>query len=239
MNSYEFIPSSCNRHYNDNDESCHVQISSSSRLPKKTLLLLEVFGEPTLDEVTSENGLLVNAEQFKKLKLTKNFVEEVLRLNPFGYASSARILNNDTELGGYNIPKGTTVIALQRRACLSEEFVPRAQEFIPERYERNSPLAMKSSFVSSPFGVGVSFLSITSNNLRIKARKCPGSRIATLELCMSIVNTVRHFKLSLEEKEFPEMSTDRSLLYIDMQKHPLIFSPRSHLTDYCKSQKNL
>ena len=119
--------------------------------------LLEVFGEPTLEEVTSENGLHITAEQYKKLKLTKQFVEEVLRVNPFAFIGGGRILSDDMIIRGYKIPKDTQVLCIQRFANTRDEFVPRANEFIPERHEKGSPIGLSNNYISTPFGIGVSF----------------------------------------------------------------------------------
>ena len=111
---------------------------------------VEIFGEPTIEEMTSENGLVIAKEHYKKLKLTKNFVEEVLRLNSFSYLTMGRQLSQDTEIGGYTVPKDTIIIAMQRWATMKDEYVPRGEEFIPERHEKGSPLAPVNNFVSIP-----------------------------------------------------------------------------------------
>ncbi|KAG2378079.1 hypothetical protein C9374_008701 [Naegleria lovaniensis] len=178
--------------------------------------LVQVFGEPSAEEFTSEQGLHVSLEQYKKLKLSKNFFEEILRIDPFSYMTSGRWLREDTELNGYLIPKDTRVLVVNYYPNLKEEFVPRAKEFIPERHEKGSPLAPKSLYISLPFGIG--------------ARKCPGSRIASTENHMALINLVRHFKLSHGNPEkFPEPAMDQSLLYIDTKNHPLYLVPRDHL----------
>nr|CAG4708351.1 unnamed protein product [Naegleria fowleri] len=178
--------------------------------------LVQVFGEPTPEEFTSEMGLNVSQEQYKKLKLTKYFFAEILRVDPFSYMTSGRWLREDTELNGYLIPKDTRVLVVNYYPNLKEEFVPRAKEFIPERHEKGSPLAPKSLYISLPFGIG--------------ARKCPGSRIASTENHMALINLVRHFKLSHgNPQKFPEPMLDQSLLYIDTKNNPLYLVPRDHL----------
>ncbi|EFC39354.1 predicted protein [Naegleria gruberi] len=185
-----------------------------------------VFGEPSLEEVTSEDGLSINLEQYKKLKYTKHFIDEVLRLNAFGYLTMGRKLDQDTEIGGYMIPKDTMILAMQRWATLKDEFVPRGEEFIPERHEKGSPLAPVNNFVSLPFGVG--------------ARKCPGSRVATTELLIGIINAVRHFQLCNNNlASFPPSSFDQSLLYIDSEKYPLYFTPRDHVKEFVEKNSKV
>ena len=77
------------------------------------------------------------------------------------------------------------------------------------------------------------------NRFGTGARKCPGSRIASTELNFGIINAVRHFKLSHEkQEEFPPSSFDQSLLYIDLEKHGLYFTPRDHVREYVKNNSN-
>lgn len=121
---------------------------------------LEVFGEPTIDEITSENGLNVTFSHFKQLKLVKHFVSESMRLNHVGYVASTRFLQNDITLGGYSIPKQTQVILFENPA-FTEKYVPNCTQFIPERYNQDSTFAIKHHVnVTNPFGLG--------------ARQCPG-----------------------------------------------------------------
>ncbi|KAF0972987.1 hypothetical protein FDP41_008651 [Naegleria fowleri] len=178
--------------------------------------LKELFGEPTSEEFESENGLQITWDKYKKMKLVKNFLEETMRLNSFSYLTSGRWLLNDIELNGYLVPKDTRIFIMNYHPSLKDEFVPRAREFIPERHEKGHPLAPKSMYSSLPFGIG--------------ARKCPGSRIASTELHMSLINLVRHFKLTHENPDkFPESSHDQSMLYIDSKKNPLYLIPRDHM----------
>ncbi|EFC42429.1 predicted protein [Naegleria gruberi] len=172
-----------------------------------------VFGEPSMEELTSENGLSLTMEQYKQLKYTRIFIEEVLRLDLFTHLASGRQLTQDTEIGGYMIPKDTLILVQQKWATLKDEYVPRGAEFIPERHEKGSPLAPVNNYVSMPFGVG--------------ARRCPGARIATTEIHLGIINAVRHFVLSNNNlPNFPPFSHDAALLFIDSDKYPLYFTPR-------------
>ncbi|KAF0983374.1 hypothetical protein FDP41_010439 [Naegleria fowleri] len=186
--------------------------------------LCQVFGEPTLEEVTSENGLSVSQDQFKKIRLCRNFVDESMRLN-HNYTVSARKLSKDVVIGGYQVPKDTTIFILENPE-LSGRHVPRSTEFIPERFETNFPYAPVNNFCTTPFGLG--------------ARKCPGSRIAYSEIVLALVNIVRNFELRHSNlTAFPRMETDRSLFYIDTNKHKLYLKPRKHLELYVHEKVRL
>ncbi|KAL9645195.1 hypothetical protein ABK040_002396 [Willaertia magna] len=194
--------------------NCYHRLAHHPEIQEKIYEeLVAVFGEPSLEELTSDNGLTLTMEQYKQLKYTRNFIEEVLRLNYHTFLASGRQLSQDTEIGGYMVPKDTLILALQRWPTLKDEYVPRGEEFIPERHEKGSPLAPVNNYVSMPFGVG--------------ARRCPGARIATTELHLGVINAVRHFKLSNNNlPTFPPFSLDNALLYIDSEKYPLYFTPR-------------
>lgn len=63
----------------------------------------------------------------------KAIVKETLRLYPVTYATS-RILNKDTECGGYELPRGTHVQANLYGMGRNEDRFRNANEFIPERW---------------------------------------------------------------------------------------------------------
>ncbi|KAG2388956.1 hypothetical protein C9374_014356 [Naegleria lovaniensis] len=179
---------------------------------------VQVFGEPSIDEITSENGLTVTFSHFKQLKLVKHFVSESMRLNHVGYVASTRFLQNDITLGGYFIPKKTQVMLFENPA-FTEKYVPHCTQFIPERYNPDSPYSIKHhSSITNPFGLG--------------ARQCPGSRVAKTEVIMSLINIIRHFKLKHSGDEFPKFEDNQSLFYIDMEKYKLYLTPREHLAKH-------
>ncbi|CAD5123414.1 DgyrCDS11764 [Dimorphilus gyrociliatus] len=63
----------------------------------------------------------------------KAIVKETLRLYPVTYSTS-RILNKDTECGGYELPRGTHVQANLYTMGRNEDRFRNAKEFIPERW---------------------------------------------------------------------------------------------------------
>lgn len=121
--------------------------------------LVTVFGEPNLDEITSENGLVVTSEDLKQLRLCKNFIDEVLRVDHIIPIRNTRYLSKDIELGGYLLEKGTLISFLDEVNTQSK-YVPRGCEFLPDRHEKGSDLSEPKGYLG-PFGRG--------------ARKCPVS----------------------------------------------------------------
>ena len=183
---------------------------------------VEVFGEPTLDELTSENGLTITPETLKKLKLCRAFADESLRLNHIIKSTSTRQLSKDIVASGIKIEQGTTVMFLEDPARY-QQWVKKSTEFIPERHERGSDLAVPKTF-SGPFGKG--------------ARKCPGERVAFTEIYFALINLARHFRLSHSNgNTLPPLNETTTLGYLDMNKYHLYFKPREHLAEYFEQLK--
>ena len=118
--------------------------------------LEEVFGEPTLSEYTSENGLELTNEKLKKCKLVRNFVEENMRLNHLAKISTARRLSKDITVGEYLFEKDTQVMMFEDPQ-FTEEYIPNSTQFIPERHEKGNPNAILKTF-PGPFGRGGTLL---------------------------------------------------------------------------------
>ena len=181
---------------------------------------VKIFGEPTVDELTSSTGgLNVTYQQYKQATLVRHFIEESMRLNHVTDISSMRIIDKDTVIGGYTLPADTGVLIVQNQEFFNR-WVPKHLEFIPERYEKGNESCPSNKNVSLVFGKG--------------ARKCPGERVASTELFLSVVNTVRSFKVSKTVKEFPPFEASQSILYIDTKKYPLLIEPREHLKEAAK-----
>merc|ERR1719233_1175596 len=85
-------------------------------------------------------------------------------------------------LGGYSIPKGTTVIRCGILASNDDKYYKDADKFLPERWLRGCPHNQKvDPFTSLPFGHG--------------PRACIGQRFAKLELYMILFKLVQKYRL--------------------------------------------
>jgi len=94
-------------------------------------------------------------------------------------------LTRDVVLGGYTVPKGTTVVRVgqitSNDACNFEN----PEKFLPDRWLRESSERHSAHpFANIPFGHG--------------ARSCIGRRFAQLELYIMMIKIVQRFKMEQE-----------------------------------------
>ncbi|MBM2293944.1 cytochrome P450 [Sulfitobacter pseudonitzschiae] len=80
-------------------------------------------------------GLLTNPDQMEEVKRNadwdKSFEEGVRWVAPI--QASARLVLEDTEIRGYHIPKGDTVMTIQASACRDEDLYENGEDFIVYR----------------------------------------------------------------------------------------------------------
>jgi cytochrome P450 len=98
--------------------------------------------------------------------------------------------NENTELAGIDIPKGTPVFLLTRPATLDDSYYRNAGEFKPERWvgPRESTRDGHNTKAFLHFGAGPRF--------------CPGRYLATLEMKMVLATLARNF--SVQHAEDPD-----------------------------------
>jgi cytochrome P450 len=114
--------------------------------------------------------------------LLHQVVRESLRLFP-GYALFGRTLQADTEIGGYQVPRGTLLIVSPWVTHRLERHFPNASEFRPERWaaEGRSPVSVGVRDHFLPFGSG--------------HRACLASHLAVPILRTTVAETVRALTL--------------------------------------------
>ena len=120
----------------------------------------------------------------------KAVVKEVTRLAPIGVGNLRTTVKNLT-LAGYQVPKGvqihifcknktilydfqTDIMTANLIPCTTDEYFPRAKEFLPERWLSSHKTA--NPFAFAPFGLG--------------SRSCLGKRLANLELHIAFLKVV-------------------------------------------------
>ncbi|XP_071514365.1 probable cytochrome P450 49a1 [Panulirus ornatus] len=120
-----------------------------------------------LDQVLGDGCHLLTEKHLAKLTYTKACVRESLRLYPTTSLVS-RQANQDMTLHGYAIPRGTIVNVSMSQSGKNEEYFPRAEEFLPERWLRDDPRRPTNPYASVPFSMGT--------------RMCVGRRLAEQEI---------------------------------------------------------
>ncbi|XP_059941875.1 cytochrome P450 4V2 isoform X2 [Mesoplodon densirostris] len=137
--------------------------------------LEEVFGRsdrpPTLDDL-------------KKLKYLECVVKESLRLFP-SVPFFARHLNEDCEVAGYKIVKGSQVIIMPYALHRDPRYFPNPEEFKPERFFPENSKG-RHSYAYVPFSAG--------------PRNCIGQKFAMMEEKTILSCILRHFWVESNQK---------------------------------------
>jgi cytochrome P450 len=126
------------RHRADpNPSAFSVMLNADDPIPEKQIyanIKIAIGGginEPRDALNTTLYGLLTNPDQLAEVKRnddwTKAFEEGVRWVAPI--SASSRLVTEDTEIGGYHIPKGDTVMTIQASANRDEEVVQNGEVF--------------------------------------------------------------------------------------------------------------
>ncbi|XP_032596215.2 probable cytochrome P450 12a4, mitochondrial [Drosophila grimshawi] len=126
----------------------------------------------------------------KNVPYLRACLKESQRLQPL-VVGHGRKISRDCVLSGYRVPAGTFISMIPLNSLASEQYFPRASEYLPERWIRNdagsdakcpaNPLKTTNPFVFLPFGFG--------------PRMCVGKRIVEMELELGIARIIRNFKV--------------------------------------------
>ncbi|MEP6876271.1 MAG: cytochrome P450 [Burkholderiales bacterium] len=141
-------------------------------------------------------------EQIAQLHYVEACAHETMRLKPVAPQNAMQALR-ETTLGDVVIPVGMVVIGVMRRDAVSEQHVPRASAFEPERWLSEGGPAQAASAakrISMPFGAG--------------PRICPGRYLALLEMKMAMATLLGRF--DIRAVDTPDGQEARELLQLAM-----------------------
>jgi cytochrome P450 len=116
-----------------------------------------------------------------KLKYTEMIAKEAMRLYPPAYAVGREAIE-DTEIGGYPVPRRTQLFAFQWVTHRDPRFYERPDEFEPERWASDSIQSMPK-YAYFPFGGG--------------PRQCIGNYFAMMEIVLLLATIGQRFRFSL------------------------------------------
>lgn len=119
----------------------------------------------------------LGGDKLPRLEHTHRVVQEALRLYPPAWLLT-RIVTRDTELAGYSVPKGSTVLFSPYQTQHDPGIFPEPRRFDPGRWCRPSPAARMAML---PFGAG--------------NRKCIGDEVAMTELALTVAAVASRFRL--------------------------------------------
>ncbi len=123
-------------------------------------------------------------EQLAQLDYVEACAHETMRLKPVAPLVGLQALR-DTQVGDVRIGAGTVIINVMRRDAVSEQHLPRAAAFEPERWlAEGGPAATASNAkrISMPFGAG--------------PRICPGRYLALLEMKLAMATLLGRFDIT-------------------------------------------
>jgi len=129
------------------------------------------------------DGRVPSINDVPKLKYTEAAFAESLRLFPPAWAVG-RMAIETHELGGYEIPKGSTILASQYLLHRDPRFWNDADKFIPGRWEKQSVKEAGQKNIYFPFGGG--------------NRRCIGESFAWAEGILLVATIARKWKLRLD-----------------------------------------
>ena len=135
-----------------------------------------------LDQVLG--GRAPDVSDLTQLAFTDMIAKEAMRLYPPAYAVGREAVE-DTEIGGFRVPRGTQLFAFQWVTHRDPRFWERPNEFVPERWANGAMQALPK-FAYFPFGGG--------------PRQCIGNYFAMMEVVLLLATIGQRFRFSLLEE---------------------------------------
>ncbi|MCA1579428.1 MAG: cytochrome P450 [Acidobacteria bacterium] len=128
-------------------------------------------------------GRAPDVSDLPNLKYTETIAKEAMRLYPPAYAVGREAIE-DTEIGGYRVPRGTQLFAFQWVTHRDPRYFERPNEFEPERWASES-IQRLPKYAYFPFGGG--------------PRQCIGNYFAMMEVVLLMATIGQRFRFLLAE----------------------------------------
>lgn len=172
-----------------------------------TLFLLSqhpLWAQNVVDELQSVlKGEAPTIEQLQKLPLLERVIKESMRvLTPVPW--NGRVTSQATELGGYELPKGTEVFVSIYQTHHLPEIYPEPEKFNPQRWETFEP----TMFEYNPFSAG--------------SRVCIGAGFAMMEIKIVLSMLLQKYRLQY----IPNQTIDRFGLIVMAPKNGIKMTVR-------------
>jgi cytochrome P450 len=125
-------------------------------------------------------GRAPNVLDLPRLKYTEMIAKEAMRLYPPAYAIGREAIE-ETEIGGYHVPKRTQLFAFQWVTHRDPRYFDEPDAFKPERWSNGEQVAKYAYF---PFGGG--------------PRQCIGNYFAMMEIVLLLATIGQRFRFQLD-----------------------------------------
>jgi cytochrome P450 len=126
-------------------------------------------------------GRLPTVDDLPRLRYTEWVVQESMRLYPPVYTIGREALR-DCEVGGYRVPKGTTILMNQWIVHRDRRFFEQPEQFAPERWTGDFVHRLPR-YAYFPFGGG--------------PRLCPGNNFAMMEAMLILATIAQSYRFTL------------------------------------------
>ena len=153
-------------------------------------------------------GRTPNVSDLPRLKYTEMIAKETMRLYPPAYAVGREAVE-DTEIGGFRVPKGTQLFAFQWVTHRDPRFFDEPDAFKPERWSGDASEQLPK-YAYFPFGGG--------------PRQCIGNYFAMMEIVLLLATIGQRFRFRLDPNHKVEVLPVLSLRPKDGIK--VIIEPR-------------
>jgi cytochrome P450 len=164
-----------------------------------------------LEEVLG--GRTPSVSDLPRLKYAEMIAKETMRLYPPAYAVGREAIE-DTEIGGFRVPKGTQLFAFQWATHRDPRFFDEPDAFRPERWSGDASEQLPK-YAYFPFGGG--------------PRQCIGNYFAMMEIVLLLATIGQRFRFRLDPNHKVEVLPVLSLRPKDGIK--AIIEPRIHTKD--------
>jgi len=162
----------------------------------------EILSHMTVDGGSADLSKMLNQGANQTFPYLSAVIREVHRMRPASVLSIIKSPVQDVKLGEYKIPKGARCQLDSYTIQNDPSIVENPTEFLPERWLPDAVLARRDtpaevldhSLLRDPFSAG--------------ARKCPGSRVARLEIHTLVATLVRKYTFSLAPDQGIESISD-------------------------------
>lgn len=134
-------------------------------------------------DMSKENKKDDTYQKLRRFDSMENFILESLRLYSPLANQNARTTTQDTELGGYHIPKGTLVVMNIHAVHMNSSEWNSPETFNPERFENST-----NKFAYLPFGAG--------------PRICSGRNFSLMEQKIVLCHLLRYFRIELPFSDY-------------------------------------
>ncbi|XP_071959585.1 1,25-dihydroxyvitamin D(3) 24-hydroxylase, mitochondrial-like [Antedon mediterranea] len=130
-------------------------------------------------------GITPTKDHYNQMSYLKAVMQETQRLFPI-VPGVSRIIQEDKEINGFNIPAGKTVVLDTYSVTRNPEYFEDPLSFKPERWLDRVKGERLNKFLMLPFGVGI--------------RSCIGRRLAEQEMHTLLPMIIKNFRLEIDKE---------------------------------------